>query len=544
MPGYEPAAAGAATKVRIARSPTGTSTYSRVRTTARILALPLAWQAWPTWPPLTSRPAPYLNAVVAYGFRGSTRFHVPGHKAGNGADLGVRTAIGWQTLKLDIPQDIHGVDLGESPTPFERAEQLAAEAYGAARSWFLTNGATQGNHALCLALGAARRAGRRAAQRARLGDRRARALRRPADVGARRSTSRSSAWRTGSRRSRSQAALEATPGARAAFIVSPTYYGMAADVEGCAEVAHAAGVPLVVDQSWGPHFGFHRDAAAERAARRRRRDAHVGAQDRRLAHPVRAAARLAAPAGSTPTRVARTLRLMRSTSPSSLLMLSLDGARRQLVLHGEALLSEHDRRLAPHRRGDRPDPRLPRRRRRGDRPARRRRTRPAADRDRRARHRRDRLRDGRRAALELRHPGRARHAGDDRARARHRRAAARARALHPRPDLDRRRTWSARARSRRSRSPPGTFENEVVDARRARRSSAPSEVVAVDDSVGRVSAEAIAGYPPGIPVLLPGERITDDVIEYLRSLKAVGARLHGASDPDFQTICVMPASGP
>ena len=56
--------------------------------------------------------APYLDAVVAYGFRGSTRFHVPGHKAGNGADLGVRTAIGWQTHRLDIPQDIHGVDLG------------------------------------------------------------------------------------------------------------------------------------------------------------------------------------------------------------------------------------------------------------------------------------------------------------------------------------------------------------------------------------------------------------------------------------------------
>ena len=96
--------------------------------------------------------APYLDAVTAYGFRGSTRFHVPGHKAGNGADLGVRTAFGWQTHRLDIPQDIHGVDLGPSPTPYERAEQLAAEAYGAARSWFLTNGATQGNHALCLAL--------------------------------------------------------------------------------------------------------------------------------------------------------------------------------------------------------------------------------------------------------------------------------------------------------------------------------------------------------------------------------------------------------
>ena len=60
--------------------------------------------------------APYLNAVVAYGFRGSTRFHVPGHKAGNGADLGVRTAIGWQTLKLDIPA-VQLVPNGDKPTP-------------------------------------------------------------------------------------------------------------------------------------------------------------------------------------------------------------------------------------------------------------------------------------------------------------------------------------------------------------------------------------------------------------------------------------------
>ena len=96
--------------------------------------------------------APYLDAVIAYGFRGSTRFHVPGHKAGAGADPGLRWALGEDALTLDIPQDIVGVDLGPAPTPYERAEQLAAEAHGAARSWFLTNGATQGNHALCLAL--------------------------------------------------------------------------------------------------------------------------------------------------------------------------------------------------------------------------------------------------------------------------------------------------------------------------------------------------------------------------------------------------------
>ena len=96
--------------------------------------------------------APYLDAVVAYGFRGSGRFHVPGHKGGPGADPGLRHALGDTALAVDVPQDIHGIDVGPSPTPYERAEALAAEAHAARRTWFLTNGATQGNHALALAL--------------------------------------------------------------------------------------------------------------------------------------------------------------------------------------------------------------------------------------------------------------------------------------------------------------------------------------------------------------------------------------------------------
>ena len=88
-------------------------------------------------------------------------------------------------------------------------------------------------------------------------------------------------------------ALALTPGARAVFIVSPTYYGMAADVEGCAAVCHARGVPLVVDQAWGPHFGFHPDLPPSALARGRRRGADLDAQDRRLAHAVGDAARRA-----------------------------------------------------------------------------------------------------------------------------------------------------------------------------------------------------------------------------------------------------------
>ena len=63
--------------------------------------------------------------------------------------------------------------------------------------------------------------------------------------------------------------------------------------------------------------------------------------------------------------------------------------------------------------------------------------------------------------------------------------------------------------------------------------------MAVDDAVGRVSCESIAGYPPGIPALLPGERITAETIAYLSELRESGARLHGASDPAFATIHVL-----
>src|SRR3954451_20912250 len=96
----------------------------------------------PDPPDVTEQPtAPYLDAVVAYAFRGPARYHVPGHKGGPGADPGVRKAIGLDGLASDVPQDIHGIDLGPSPTPYERARQRAAEALGAERAWVLTNSA-------------------------------------------------------------------------------------------------------------------------------------------------------------------------------------------------------------------------------------------------------------------------------------------------------------------------------------------------------------------------------------------------------------------
>ena len=86
--------------------------------------------------------------------------------------------------------------------------------------------------------------------------------------------------------------------------------------------------------------------------------------------------------------------------------------------------------------------------------------------------------------------------------------------------------------------PTKALENEMaVSPRDAFLGEA--EIVPVDDAVGRISRESIAGYPPGIPALLPGELITTEVIAYLRELRDAGARLHGASDPSFATVTVL-----
>src|SRR2546421_9461218 len=95
---------------------------------------------------------PYLDALRAYAERDPGRLHVPGHKGGPGADPGLRDAIGEKALALDIPALTAGIDVGPEPTPFQLAQRMAAEAWGAKRTWFLINGASQGNHVATLTL--------------------------------------------------------------------------------------------------------------------------------------------------------------------------------------------------------------------------------------------------------------------------------------------------------------------------------------------------------------------------------------------------------
>jgi arginine/lysine/ornithine decarboxylase len=333
-----------------------------------------------------------------------------------------------------------------------------------------------------------------------------------------------------------EAALRDAPEAQAAFLVSPTYYGMAADVAGCAEVAHRAGVPLVVDQSWGPHFGFNE--ALPPTALSQGADAMLTSTHKIAGSLTQSAMLHVGDSGRVDVgAVGRALRLLRSTSPSSLLLASLDGARRQLALHGEQLLFE---------------------------------TLEAIDV---ARAKLETIEgialvdgsligrmgvtgyDPLRIVLDVRGTGRTGYEIAD--------ALRRSYDVHVELPMQatvvfvvglgepvaslRRLAGDVEEVVKRLREPgatapifppPASLGYEVlVPPRDAFLGEA--ELVAVDDAVGRISCESIASYPPGVPALLPGERVSAETIAYLRELAASGARLHGASDAEFRTINVM-----
>ncbi|HEY3726695.1 MAG TPA: aminotransferase class V-fold PLP-dependent enzyme [Solirubrobacteraceae bacterium] len=479
--------------------------------------------------------APYLEAIVSYGFRGSVRFHVPGHKGGPGADPGLRSAIGDRALALDICQDIEGIDVGPSPTPYEMAEQLAATAYGAEQTWFLTNGATQGNHALCLAL--AKPGQHVLVQRnshASIVD------------GLVLSGGMASfvlpeydeelGMAHGVTPHALETALRRSTDIHAVFMVSPTYYGMAADVQGCAEVAHAAGAALIVDSAWGSHFGFH--PALPESPLRLGADAVISSTHKIVGSLTQSAMLHVGREGLVDAaEVARCVRLVRSTSPNSLLLASLDSSRRQLAAHGEALL---DRTLAASARAREAIEAIPSCSVVGEDMV----GRPGVAGW-------DPLRividvrgtgcTGYEIAGELRasydiHIELATHATLVLVLGMGQPVEALERFAHDFAETVRRLTRPGQGPGI-ARSPAVLEHQTVVPIRDA--FLGVGEAVPVDDAIGRISCESIAGYPPGVPTLLPGERVTPEVVGYLRALTAAGARLHGAADPSFATIRVL-----
>jgi arginine decarboxylase len=484
---------------------------------------------------MDQREAPYLDALVAYADREPGRFHVPGHKGGEGADPELVAALGQAAFRHDIPAGIEGVDVGPD-SPFQRAPRLAAEAWGAKRSWFLISGASQGNHAACLAL---RHAGRSVvAQRnvhSSTVDGIVLAGLEPAFVAPELDAELGIAHCL-TPESLSEA-LDRTPDAVAALTVSPTYFGAVADVRGLAEVARAHGVPLIVDEAWGAHLRFSSElpeSALECGA-----DLVLSSVHKLFGSLTQSAIlHLGRDEFIDADVIDRCVTLTESTSPSALLTASLDAARRQAAVRGERLLAGTIAGVEGAREEIRNIPGL-------DVLDERLIGRPGV-------HAWDPLR----LAIDVRGTGSTGTrigalmrelddvnlelvsdnvivavfgAGED--------AEASAKRL-----LDALRhaveTLGAEEElPKRQFTPPPPWGALEVPPRTA--FFGPQEVVPFGEAVGRIAAESLAAYPPGIPNVLPGERLTRETVDYINEVVEHGGWVRGAVDRSLKTIRVV-----
>ncbi|MFT4036866.1 MAG: aminotransferase class V-fold PLP-dependent enzyme [Thermomicrobiales bacterium] len=281
------------------------------------------------------RQTPLLDGVRAYKARDMAPFSTPGHKLGVGADPELVETFGIEGLRSDIPLGGGVSDTHFHGEPLRAAEVLAADAWGATRSYFLVNGSSAGNHASLLAS-------------VRPGDKVivARDLHKsllvaliltganPVYVSPRLHDELNVGL--GITAAEVEAALDANPDAKLVALVSPSYCGVASDLAGIAAVAHARGVPVHVDEAWGPEFHFH--AALPPSAMSSGIDTAVISTHKVLGSLTQAAILNAQGPLIDYGRLATTVGMVNTTSPSVLILASIDATRRQMALHGEAML--------------------------------------------------------------------------------------------------------------------------------------------------------------------------------------------------------------
>ncbi|MCE0534755.1 aminotransferase class V-fold PLP-dependent enzyme [Kineosporia rhizophila] len=322
-------------------------------------------------------------------------------------------------------------------------------------------------------------------------------------------------------------ALIEHPQAKAVLVGDPSYVGTTGDVAGLAAAAHSRNVPLVVDGAWAAHFGFH--PAYPEHALALGADALVISAHKTLPAMGQAALLLARTTTGLldPSRLERGFEAGHTTSPSGAILASIDAARALLETHGERLLGDlRDLRTHVLKRlsgtaglevldGPGLDP----------------------------------------AKLVIRLPGTGALGG---------RVDQRLRSQGFLLEMSDRDTLIPMLTVADDLAGVNALVDALITAVEAERGPARPdsgalawrtvpvtglppreaffarhETVSAQQAIGRISAELIAPYPPGIPVLAPGEVITPEIVSGLQQVRADGGRIAYAEDPDLATFQVV-----
>ncbi len=287
--------------------------------------------------PLDQHETPYLDELLAEKNARHVSFHMPGHKGAMPPNTKLLDYWGGNLHPADVVETNGIIDYLHSPRgALLRAQQLAAAAYGADETFFLINGSTVGNVAEIMT---AARDGQkvivpRASHRSVYGGL---VLSGAVPVYVAPDYHPLVGSVLGVDADQVRALLAAHPDAVGVHNTSPNYYGYLSDVGALARAAHDAGALLLVDEAHGSHLRFHPDlppAAVERGA-----DLIVQSTHKTQGALTQTSMLHLCGARADRSRLAQSLAVLQSSSPNSILLASLDAARMQMATEGERLLA-------------------------------------------------------------------------------------------------------------------------------------------------------------------------------------------------------------
>ncbi len=275
--------------------------------------------------------APLFDTLLAHAKRDVISFHCPGHKNGRSIDKKLKNYTGEEVYKFDVTVFDEVDSLHDPVGPIKKAQELMAEAYGVKHSLFLVNGTSVGNMAMFLAA---------------------------CDPGDSIIVSRSShksimagiimagLWPIwiqpkidqnldiifNSTYDQIKDALDRYPEAKAVFVTSPTYNGVVTDLGKIVDLCHRRGKIVLVDEAHGPHLIFNKklpqsaiDAGADLCVQSTHKILSAMSQGSVLHFNSKLV---------DFNRVKKIVSMLQTTSPNYLTLASLDLARRQAFLHG------------------------------------------------------------------------------------------------------------------------------------------------------------------------------------------------------------------
>lgn len=279
---------------------------------------------------------PLMDAIREYDEKDVIPFDVPGHKHGKGTKELV-DFFGERVMRIDVNSMKCLDNIGNPVSVIKEAQDLLADAYGADHAFFLTNGTSSGVQAMIMSACQAgdkvilpRNAHKSAINALILGG--------ITPVYVQPEMDENLGIAMGVTLDKIREAIAINPEAKAVFLINPTYYGASSNLKAIVELCHKNDMAVLVDEAHGAHLHFHEElpmSAMEAGA-----DMSAVSLHKTGGSLTQSSGLLLKEGIIDKNRVKTILNLTTSTSASYLLMASLDGARKILATRGREILCE------------------------------------------------------------------------------------------------------------------------------------------------------------------------------------------------------------